>query len=177
MKRQEDFACGRSGEKRRRTSLACTHRLRAQQVAKRKRPGLTGHFTQLLIGLCLVGLIIRCIILAENRTPLALQPVTDALSLLGVGGRHCGRQSGSGSSVLSAPLYPYLLGRYTVAGGTNDISLCTANAGRPGGSGFTWRQSAAGASGRAWRCWLRGCTWRCSNRRRPCCGYWPAHYI
>jgi tetratricopeptide (TPR) repeat protein len=69
------------------------------------------HFTQLLIGLCLVGLIIRCIILAGYcGTPLALQPVNDARVYWEWAGDIAAGKVVLDHPFFSAPLYPYLLG-------------------------------------------------------------------
>lgn len=73
-------------------------------------PWAERHFRQVLIGLCLAGLLIRCIILAGyNGTPLALHPINDARVYWEWAGDIAAGKLVLDHPFFSAPLYPYLL--------------------------------------------------------------------
>jgi tetratricopeptide (TPR) repeat protein len=86
----------------------------SKQTADRRElqpPWVDRHFKQLLIALCLAGLLVRCIILAGYcGTPLAQHPINDARVYWEWAGDIAAGKLVLGHPFFSAPLYPYLLG-------------------------------------------------------------------
>ncbi len=84
-----------------------------------EQPSCPRWFWPALLGICLVGAVLRFLLrtdyLAHN--PLAAHPLVDALTYWNWAGRIAAGQLSDGVPFFSAPLYPYLLGLLRAGGG------------------------------------------------------------